>query len=195
MRGRFSCVCLILIVHASLLLCERSSLKIEKDTAIYRLLDTYHTQYKLQLLLNEWAKTYVQIAQLTSIGQTYTNADLYVMRITSPMPSNEGEQRDEWQLLKPKFKWIANMHGDETVGRELMIALIYYLLLNAKSDARVTRLLSTTDIYIMPTMNPVRRHRADLLRSIFFRYSNRMVLQRLQKARVRHSVQLVAVIS
>ena len=78
------------------------------------------------------------------------------MRLTSPLnANNDDDERDEFQLLKPKFKWIANMHGDETIGREVMIALIYYLLLNSKSDSRINRLLSTTDIYIMPSMNPV----------------------------------------
>ena len=171
MHGRLSCVCLIILAHASSLLCERSPLKIEKDTAIYRLLETYHSHYDLQLLLNQWAKNYTQISQLLSLGRTFTNADLFVMRLTSPMISNDEEIKDESQLLKPKFKWIANMHGDETIGRELMVALIYYLLLNSKSDARVTRLLSTTDIFIMPTMNPVgtdmREHQTNLLPLLF----------------------------
>jgi hypothetical protein len=174
MLGRFSWICFILIAHASVLLCERSSLKIEKETAIYRLLDSYHTHYDLQLLLNRWATNYTQVSRLTSIGRTYTNADLFVMRLTSPMPSAEEEEHDEWQLLKPKFKWVANMHGDETVGRELMVALIYYLLLNSKSDARVTRLLSTTDIYIMPTMNPVHRDTFKLICVVLFSFSTRI---------------------
>jgi hypothetical protein len=51
------------------------------------------------------------------------------------------------------------MHGDEVIGREIMIALIYYLLLNSKSDSRINRLLSTTNIYIMPSMNPVNKNK------------------------------------
>jgi hypothetical protein len=99
------------------------------------------------------------------------------MRVTSPL-----NERDEFQLLKPKFKWIANMHGDETIGREMMIALIYYLLLNSKSDSRISRLLSTTDIYIMPSMNPVNRKNC---LNLIFSQIFRMGLKKLSKVYVR----------
>jgi hypothetical protein len=107
------------------------------------------------MLLKTWVNDYKKIAQLFSLGVTNTNKELSVMRLTSPVDTTND---DEFQLLKPKFKYVANMHGDETIGRELMIALIYYLLLNSKSDARINRLLSTTDIYIMPSMNPVNKN-------------------------------------
>ncbi len=46
------------------------------------------------------------------------------------------------------------MHGDETVGRQLIIYLSHYLLLNYGRDRRVTNLVDTTEIFLMPTMNP-----------------------------------------
>lgn len=46
------------------------------------------------------------------------------------------------------------MHGDETVGRELLLYLTQYLLDNYGRVDEVTRLLDTTDIYLMPSMNP-----------------------------------------
>ena len=52
------------------------------------------------------------------------------------------------------FKYVANMHGDETLGRELVIFVAQYLLENYGSDARVTRLVNTTDIFLMPSLNP-----------------------------------------
>ena len=41
--------------------------------------------------------------------------------------------------LKPMVKFAANMHGDEAVGRELMLALSEYLAKNYGNDNRVTR--------------------------------------------------------
>jgi len=145
-------IVLVLLIFPSLILCQRSPLQVEKDTVIYQLLNSYHHYDELNGLLNSWASNYTKIAQLFSVGKSYTGKELLVMRLSSPLTNNND---DEFQLLKPKFKWIANMHGDETIGREMMIALIYYLLLNFKTDSRINRLLTTTDIYIMPSMNPV----------------------------------------
>ena len=51
-------------------------------------------------------------------------------------------------------KLIANMHGNEAVGRELMLALARYLLQNYERDPRVRKIVSETDIHIMPSLNP-----------------------------------------
>ena len=148
---------LIILISSALIHGQRSSpLQVEKDTAVYELLEKYHHYTELNRLLEQWTAKYPQIAQYFSVGKSFTGRSLSIMRLTSPLRSESEVESNENLLLKPKFKWIANMHGDEAIGREMMVALIYYLLLNSKSDTRITRLLSNTDIYIMPTMNPVR---------------------------------------
>ena len=51
-------------------------------------------------------------------------------------------------------KLIANMHGNEPVGRELMLALARYLLQNNGRDPRVSRIVQELDIHILPSLNP-----------------------------------------
>ena len=53
-------------------------------------------------------------------------------------------------------KYVANMHGNEPVGREMMIALPEYLLktYEAGEDEEIKNLIDNTDIHIMPSMNP-----------------------------------------
>ena len=46
------------------------------------------------------------------------------------------------------------MHGDETVGREILLKLITYLCENYKSNTTIGSLINNTDIFIMPSMNP-----------------------------------------
>ena len=49
-------------------------------------------------------------------------------------------------LLRPMVKYVGNMHGNELVGREILIALAEYLVHNYGVDDRVTRLLNSTEV-------------------------------------------------
>ncbi|VDL74480.1 unnamed protein product [Nippostrongylus brasiliensis] len=53
------------------------------------------------------------------------------------------------------MKYIGNMHGNEPLGRELLIRLADYLCDAAiKKDKEVLQLLNSTSIHILPSMNP-----------------------------------------
>ena len=55
---------------------------------------------------------------------------------------------------KPGFLVTANIHGDETIGRELTLYLIYHLKYNYNKDPLITFLLDNTNIFINPSLNP-----------------------------------------
>ena len=50
------------------------------------------------------------------------NRKLWVMKIST---DNNGQRSD----LKPMVKYVANMHGNEVVGRELLLKFIEYLMI------------------------------------------------------------------
>ena len=43
-------------------------------------------------------------------------------------------------------KYVANIHGDEAVTRELLLALAQHLVWNYGTDQRVTQLLNNTEV-------------------------------------------------
>lgn len=106
----------------------------------------YYNYVELTRRLGAVARRYPHIAALSSIGRSVEGRELWVMRITSE-PSRDVPG-------KPKFKYVGNMHGDETVSRQVLVYLVEYLVRKYGEDPRVTELVNTTDIYIMPSMNP-----------------------------------------
>ncbi|CAA9997502.1 unnamed protein product [Nesidiocoris tenuis] len=85
-------------------------------------------------------------AKLHSIGTSIRGRPIWALEVSSDVDSR--------RLLKPMFKYVGNLHGDETVGRELIHKLAYYLLENYERDPVVTELMDNIDIFLVPSLNP-----------------------------------------
>jgi len=105
----------------------------------------YHDYTKLTNFMHTIAAQYSNITRLFSIGKSVQNRELWGIEITDNIGVREAE---------PQFKYIANMHGDEVVGREMSVYLIELLCSQYGINERITKLVDSTDIFIIPSMNP-----------------------------------------
>ena len=106
---------------------------------------SYHNYNELTDFLININSEFPAITNLFSIGQSVQGRELWVLEISDNPGVNE---------IEPEFKYIANMHGDETVGRELCLYLISWFVNGYGTDERATNLINDTSIFIMPSMNP-----------------------------------------
>jgi len=106
----------------------------------------HHNYTELKEMLEKLNQKYPHLSRLYSIGKSVEGRDLLVLEISdNPGVHEAGE---------PEFKYVANMHGNEVIGREMLLLFAKHLLENYGLSENVTNLIKTTRIHIMPTMNP-----------------------------------------
>lgn len=81
------------------------------------------------------------------IGQSSLGKPLIGIRISNNV-------RRARESLKPMVRFVGNIHGNEAVSREIIMSLARHLLLGYGVDSRITRLVDTTDISLVPSINP-----------------------------------------
>uniref|UniRef100_V9KBI2 Carboxypeptidase Z-like protein n=1 Tax=Callorhinchus milii TaxID=7868 RepID=V9KBI2_CALMI len=127
---------------------EREMITTDEAEAPFTLLQFIHHSYvDMTKLLKRTASVCSHISTLYTIGRSFEGKDIYVIEFSD----NPGEH----ELLEPEFKYIANMHGNEALGRELLIYLAQYLCSEyLNGNQRIQALVNTTRIHLLPSMNP-----------------------------------------
>ncbi|XP_023687191.2 probable carboxypeptidase X1 [Paramormyrops kingsleyae] len=111
-------------------------------------LDFRHHNYKeMRKLMKVVNEECPDITRIYSIGKSYQGLKLYVMEISDNPGTHE--------LGEPEFRYVAGMHGNEVLGRELLLNLMQYMCREYKlGNQRVVRLIKETRIHLLPSMNP-----------------------------------------
>ena len=101
---------------------------------------------ELTKLLRAWADARPNLVQLDSIGTTPEGRSLWFLTLTN---KNSGAA-----LEKPAIVVDGNMHATEWGGGVAALHFVWKLLRDYGSDERVTRLLDTRTLYVLPRMTP-----------------------------------------
>jgi carboxypeptidase M len=96
----------------------------------------HHNYTELTAVMQDLARRFPQNTYLYSIGKSAQNRELWVMAIAERDP-------DIHVLLRPEAKYVANMHGNEVVGRELLLILMDYMLTN-QNDPNVAYIMKVS---------------------------------------------------
>jgi len=107
----------------------------------------YHNYQDLEGLLNKLAE--MDFVEKYKLGRTVEGRDISALKISGGLGAVENRPS-----LRPMVKYVANMHGDESVGRESVLGLATYLVHNYGKDDRITKLIDTTEIHLVASMNP-----------------------------------------
>lgn len=109
-------------------------------------LHKHHNNSELEAILKDLNVRFPKISRLYSIGESVRGKKLFVLEIS--------DQPGVHQPMKPEFRYIGNIHGNEVVGRELLLHLAKLLLENYGINELVTGLINSTRIHLLPSINP-----------------------------------------
>nr|XP_009860386.1 carboxypeptidase E [Ciona intestinalis] len=110
-------------------------------------LNRHHDYEELTQVLRTTNAKCKDITSLTSIGRSVEGRELWVMVFSINSTHHTPGV--------PEFKYVANMHGNEVVGREVLIDLVQYFCDEYhKGNKTIVDLITNVRIHIMPSMNP-----------------------------------------
>ncbi len=105
----------------------------------------YHTFAETEAALRQLAQDHPEIAQLASIGKSVEGRDLWAIKISDNVATDEAE---------PVIVFTGAHHAREWISVETPLMLSDHLVKNYDSDANVAALVDGAEIWIAPMVNP-----------------------------------------
>ena len=104
----------------------------------------YHDYYVTTQTLNDFNHKYPDLVSIFSVGKSVLGKDIWCIRITNEMNNSE----------KDSCLIDGCIHGVEWEAGEACLYLAEYLLINFETNDTIINILNTTDIFIIPLVNP-----------------------------------------
>ena len=130
---------------------------------------SYHSNGNLAFAINSFANIRPNDLEVFSLGTTIKNNELLGIRIKESLVKSSSLKKHNnfskgsnfRQDLRPMVKLIGNIHGNEPVGRELLVHLTEYILrakntpprLRDSLAQRAAKILEMTDLWILPLLS------------------------------------------
>ncbi|MGI5146949.1 M14 family zinc carboxypeptidase [Plantactinospora sp. CA-294935] len=105
----------------------------------------YHNYAELNAVLNQVVADHPTIARRSSMGTSYEGRDLPVIKISDNVGTDENE---------PEILFNSQQHAREHLTVEMAIYLLNLFTDNYGSDSRITNIVNSREIWIVPTVNP-----------------------------------------
>lgn len=107
----------------------------------------YHDYGEMVGFLRAMQTTHPDVVRLHSLGETLGHREILAVQLTRhPNTLSPG---------RPRIKFVANIHGNEAVGRELLLHFVQDLTMRyIRRERRIVQLLNTTEVWVVPSINP-----------------------------------------
>ncbi|TRY98181.1 hypothetical protein DNTS_035005 [Danionella cerebrum] len=108
---------------------------------------THHNYLDMEKLMKSISEECPNITRFYSLGKSFNGLEMYAMEIS--------DQPGIHETGEPEFRYTAGFHGNEVLGRELLLMLMQYLCKEYKDgNPRIRYLVDETRIHLVPSVNP-----------------------------------------
>ena len=104
----------------------------------------YHNYFGTTKMLNGFNDKYPDLVKVFSIGKSVLGKDIWCIRITN----------EKNNTIKSSCLIDGCIHGQEWEGGEACLYLAEYLLINFDANKTITHILNSSEVYIVPLVNP-----------------------------------------
>jgi hypothetical protein len=105
----------------------------------------YHTYAEIDSALHALAASHSEIAQVSSIGKSIEGRDLWAIKISDNVGSDEGETA---------VALLGGHHAREWIAVDVPFLIAKHVLENYSTDAAIKSLVDNAEIWIVPLVNP-----------------------------------------